>query len=130
MEDRDCPNCSAPVHVPLGEVEAICEYCGSHLRFIPDQQEMEVVHKREEMKYRERVTMQKALLKKQMDQEEMERWRRMAGRVALQALPVVGDAAGRALFRAALGGRRRRRGGCGCLVLLVPALAVTATVLA
>jgi hypothetical protein len=115
-----CPNCAAPLELPIGEVEAVCEYCQSRLRFLPDDNEMEVVRTREEMKYRERVAVQKEILRARMEQEEMDRWRQTAGKVAIAALPYVGDAAGKALFGAAL----RRGGGCigcGCLapVLLV-----------
>ncbi len=91
----DCPNCSAPATVPLGEVETVCEYCGSHLRFLPDEREMEVVRTREEMKRRERVAVQKAILRKKLEQEELARWRETAGKVAIAALPVVGDESGR-----------------------------------
>jgi len=120
---HDCPNCSAPAHVPLGEVETVCEYCGSHLRFLPDQREMEVVRTREEMKYRERVAVQRAALKKKLEQEEMARWRETAGKVAIAALPVVGDVAGRTLFRSAV--QRGGGGGCagcGCLGLVLVVL--------
>jgi uncharacterized Zn finger protein (UPF0148 family) len=112
-----CPNCSAPLEVPLGATEALCEYCESHLRWVPDDDEMEVVRTREEMKYRERVAVRKAEMRQQMEQEEMERWRQLAGRVAIQAVPVLGDAAGKAVFRAAIA----RGGGClgcGCVVAL------------
>ncbi|MBN2432829.1 MAG: hypothetical protein JXQ27_15250 [Acidobacteria bacterium] len=112
-----CPNCSAPLDLPVGEVEALCEYCSSRLRFVPGQEELEVVRTREEMKYRERVAVQKQILKNKMDQEEMDRWRSVAGRVAIAALPVVGDVAGRSLFGAAM---NRGKGcfGCGCLAVL------------
>ena len=106
-----CPNCSAPLDVPLGEVEVLCPYCASRLRFLPAQEELQVVRTREEMKYRERVAVRRALLAKQLQQEEAERWRQTAARVAIAALPVVGEAAGRTLFRAALG----RAGGAGCV---------------
>ena len=118
MTHYSCPNCSAPVHLPLGEVEALCEYCGSHLRFIPTKMEMEVVRTREEMKYRERVALQKALLEKNLRQEELARWRNTAGKVAIAALPVIGDVAGRALFRSALHRQGSSRAGCGCLGLI------------
>jgi hypothetical protein len=114
---RGCPNCGAPVRVPLGEVETVCEYCGSQLRFIPDAEEMEVVRTREEMLSRERVAIQKAHLKKKLEQEELARWREMAGRVAVSAMPVVGDVVGRALFRSAV--TRGSGAGCGCLGVLV-----------
>lgn len=112
-----CPNCSAPVEVPIGATEALCAYCQSHLRWVPDHEEMEVVRTREEMKYRERVAVRKAEMRQQMEQEEMERWRRLAGRVAIQAVPLVGDAAGRAVFRAAMA-RGGGCAGCGCIVVV------------
>jgi DNA-directed RNA polymerase subunit RPC12/RpoP len=121
-----CPNCSAPLDVPLGEVEILCPYCASKLRFLPGREELEVVRTREEMKYRERVAVRKTLLEQQLRVEEAERWRRTAARVAIAALPVVGEAAGRGLFRAALG----RGGGCGCLTAtLVAALGLLAALL-
>ena len=130
METRSfhCPNCSAPVAVSLGEVEAVCDYCSSMLRFVPDEDEMEVVRTREEMKYRERVAVQKAALRKQLEQEELARWRETAGKVAIAALPVVGDVAGKALFGAAV----RRGGGClGCgCIALAAAAGLTATAIA
>ena len=104
-----CPNCSAPVEVPLGEVEVFCEYCDSQLRFIPEAEELEVVRTREEMKYRERVAVEKQILKNRLHREEMERWRETAARVAIAAVPVVGRSAGRALFNQAVS----RSGGCG-----------------
>jgi len=113
---RGCPNCGAPVTVPLGEVETVCEYCGSQLRFLPGEEEMEVVRTREEMLHRERIAVQKAHLKKRLQQEEMARWREMAGRVAISAMPVVGDAVGRAMFRTAV--NRGSGAGCGCLGVL------------
>jgi len=130
METRQisCPNCAAPLKVPIGEVETLCEYCGSQLRFTPDDKELEVVRTREEMKYRERVAVQKAQLRQKMEQEEMAAWRQTAGKVALAALPAVGDAAGRALFRGAM----QRSGGCigcGCLGLLGAIAAVGAVLL-
>jgi hypothetical protein len=72
------------------------------------------------MKYKERVDVQKAILQKRLDQEEGERWRQTAAQVAISALPVVGTAIGRGLFRAAL----YRRGciGCGCLVPVLAAV--------
>jgi DNA-directed RNA polymerase subunit RPC12/RpoP len=125
MEARtyDCPNCSAPARVPLGEVETVCEYCGSHLRFLPDEREMEVVRTREEMKRRERVAVHKAMLRKQLEQEELARWRETAGKVAIAALPIVGDVAGRALFRSAIH-RGGGCAGCGCIVLVAVGLAL------
>ena len=115
-----CPNCSAPLAVELGEAEQVCPYCASRLRFVPAREELEVVRTREEMKYRERVAVQKLILQKQLDQEEAERWRQVAARVAIASLPVVGNAAGRAVFRAALG-RGGGCFGCGCAVAAVAA---------
>jgi uncharacterized Zn finger protein (UPF0148 family) len=111
-----CPNCSAPVTVPLGEVEIFCEYCDSQLRFIPEAEELEVVRTREEMKYRERVAVEKQILRNKLHREEMDRWRQTAAKVAIAAVPVVGRTAGRALFSAAV----RKGGGCGfgCLAVL------------
>lgn len=113
-----CPNCSAPAVVPLGEVETWCSYCGSQLRFLPDEREMEVVRTREEMKYRERVTIHKAEMRKRLEQEELERWRETAGKVAIAALPVIGDVASRALFRRAVGTGGGSCAGCGCLLMV------------
>ena len=113
-----CPNCSAPLDVPLGEVEVVCPFCASRLRFLPEASELEVVKTREEMKYKERVEVQKLLMKKQLEQEEAERWRQTAAQVAISALPMVGTAVGRGLFRAALGGRGGCLG-CGCLGLVL-----------
>ena len=115
--DHDCPNCAAPARAALGEVEVVCEYCGSLLRYEVTAEELEVVRTREEMKRRERIEVQKAALRHQAELEEMERWRRVAADVALQAMPVIGDAAGRALFRGAL--RRGSGCGCGCVALIV-----------
>jgi len=111
-----CPNCSAPVKVPLGEVEIFCEYCDSQLRFIPEAEELEVVRTREEMKYRERVAVEKQILRNKLHRAEMDRWRQTAAKVAIAAVPVVGRTAGRALFGAAV----RKGGGCGfgCLAVL------------
>ena len=122
----DCPNCAAPTTLPLGEVETVCEYCGSHLRFLPDEREMEVVRTRENMKRRERVAIQKAMLKKQLEQEELARWRETAAKVAVAALPVVGDVAGRALFRSAVHRGGAGCSGCGCLAAVAMALAALA----
>jgi len=128
MASSHCPNCAAPLDVEVGQVEVFCEYCASQLRFVPGSEELEVVRTREEMKYRERVAVQKAILRKKLDQEEAERWRQMAGRVAIAALPVVGQAAGRAMFGAAV---RRSGGGCafGCLGLLAALAAALAALL-
>ena len=122
----DCPNCAAPTMMPLGEVETVCEYCGSHLRFLPDEREMEVVRTREEMKRRERVAIQKAMLRKQLEQEELARWRETAAKVAVAALPVVGDVAGRALFRSAVHRGGAGCSGCGCLAVVAMILAALA----
>ena len=120
-----CPNCSAPLDVPLGEVEVACPFCESRLRFLPDASELEVVKTREEMKYKERVAVQKLLMRKQLEQEEAERWRQTAAQVAISALPVVGTAVGRGLFRAALGSRGGCLG-CGCLSLALAMLTTLA----
>jgi uncharacterized Zn finger protein (UPF0148 family) len=125
-----CPNCSAPLAVPLGEVELTCAYCASRVRLIPGREELEVVRTREEMKYRERVAIESDRLRQQLAQEETERWRRTAARVAIASLPVIGRTAGRAAFDAAL---RRRGGGClgcGCLLPLVILGAALALMLA
>ncbi|MDF1563737.1 MAG: hypothetical protein P1V51_11885 [Deltaproteobacteria bacterium] len=127
-ETRNCANCAAPLELPLGEVEALCEYCGAHLRFLPEEGELEVVRTREEMKYRERVAVQKAILQKKLEQEERERWRRTAGQVAIAALPLIGQSAGRAFFRATL----ERKGGClgcGCLGFLLALAGLAAAAL-
>lgn len=108
-----CPNCSAPLHVAMGETEVLCDYCASRLRFVPGHAELEVVRTREEMKRRERVDVQKALLEKQLRQEELARWRQTAAHVAIQAMPVVGQAVGKAAFRAAVS--RAGGAGCGCM---------------
>lgn len=125
METRTvkCPNCSGPLTLPLGEVEAICSYCASRLRFLPGSEELEVVRTREDMKRKERVEVQRILMENRLREAESERWRQMAGKVAIQALPVVGDVAGKALFGAAL---ERTKGclGCGCVLLLGGLLAV------
>lgn len=118
-----CPNCSAPLDVLLGETESLCDFCDSRLRLLPGTEEMAVVRTREEMKYRERVAVQKAILRKRLEQEEGERWRQLAGKVAITALPVIGNTAGRALFGAAV----RRGGGCfgcGCTGMLAVLAAI------
>lgn len=101
----------------------ICDFCESRLKFVPEKGEMEVVRTREEMKYRERVAVQKLILEKRLKQEETERWRQTAAQVAISALPVVGATVGRELFRAALG-RRSGCWGCGCLTLAASAAAL------
>jgi hypothetical protein len=120
-----CPNCSAPLQVPMGETEVVCDFCESRLKFLPDSREMEVVKTREEMKYRERVEVRKLVLQKQLQQEEAEAWRKTAADVAIRALPVVGTAVGRGLFRAALG-RWSGCGGCGCLTVILAMAAAAA----
>ena len=119
METRHfgCPNCGAPLDVPLGDVEALCEYCRSRLRFIPEDNELEVVRTREEMKRRERVEVEKQILRNRMQQEEMDRWRETAAKVAIAAVPIVGRTAGRAAFNAAAS-RGGGCGGCGCMAVL------------
>lgn len=102
----------------------MCEYCGSHIRFLPDEREMEVVKTREEMKRKERVDIQKAMLHKQLEQEELAAWRNTAAKVAVAALPVVGDVAGRALFRSAVKKGGGGCSGCGCAAVIILALAV------
>lgn len=97
-------------------MDASCDYCASTLKFIPGTDELEVVRTREEMKYKERVAVRKAILRKQLDQEESERWRQAAGRVAIAAVPILGDAAGRAVFGATM--RKGSGCGCGCLTIL------------
>jgi DNA-directed RNA polymerase subunit RPC12/RpoP len=113
-----CPNCSAPLLVPLGETEVDCTYCDSRVRFMPGSEELAVVRTREELKYRERVALEQARLHQQLEREQAERWRQTAARVAVAALPVLGRTAGRAVFDAAL----RRSGGClgcGCVLPLL-----------
>ena len=125
-----CPNCSAPLKVPPGEVDVLCEFCESRLTFVPSTQEMEVVRTREEMKRKERVEVQRLQLQKQLQEEEAARWRQTAAQVAISTLPVVGTAMGRGLFRAALGHRRVGCLGCGCLLpLLIGLVALAAAVL-
>lgn len=116
-EDISCPNCGAPVDLAIGDTETVCEYCSSLLRFVPGAEELEVVRTREEMKYRERVAVQQQILRNKLEQEEMERWRQTAARVAIAALPVIGRTASRTAFDSAL----RHGGGCtgcGCLGLM------------
>ena len=89
---------------------------------VPGEAELAVIRTREEMGYRERVAVQKAILRQKLEREEAERWRQTAAKVAIAAVPIVGRAAGRGLFNAAL----RLRGGCvgsGCLALFVLLLA-------
>jgi|SRR5688572_24964864 DNA-directed RNA polymerase subunit RPC12/RpoP len=117
---HDCPNCSAPLKVPLGEVETGCEYCGSRLKILPGENELEVVRTREEMKRRERVDVQRLILQQKLQQEELARWRETAGRVAIAVLPVVGRHVARGVVSAAIG---RGRGGCAVLPFLIAAIA-------
>ena len=117
VHSHHCPNCSAPLQVPLGEVEALCAWCGSRLRFIPEAEELEVVRTREEMKYRERVAVQQQILRSRLEQEEMEGWREAATKVAIAAMPAIGGAAGRAMFGAAAS-RGGGCVGCGCVAVL------------
>ncbi len=121
METRHlhCPNCSAPLDLPVGETEAPCAFCGSRLKFLPSTEELEVVRTREEMKYRERVAVQQEILRKQLKQEEAARWREAAAKVAIAAAPAVGSAAARTAVRVILG--RAAGAGCGCLSLLLAA---------
>src|SRR5688572_31899564 len=67
---HDCPNCSAPLKVPLGEVETGCAYCGSRLKILPGESELEVVRTREEMKRKERVDVQRIILEQQLKRSE------------------------------------------------------------
>jgi hypothetical protein len=128
-----CPNCSAPLTVPLGETESWCDYCDSQLRMVPGQEELAVVRTREEMKYRERVAVAQERMKQDLAREEGDRWRQTAAKVAIAALPLVGRSAGRAVFDAVLRRRGLRPGclGCGCVVpfLLLTAGAVLAALL-
>jgi hypothetical protein len=128
METRHlgCPNCGAPLDVPIGEVEALCDYCSSRLKFIPEDNELEVVKTREEMKHRERVAVEKEILRKQYEQAEMDRWRETAAKVAIAAVPIVGRTAGRAAFSAAVGRAGGGCGGCGCLGLIAAIVAAGA----
>lgn len=122
-----CPNCSAPLDLPLGETEASCAFCGSRLRWVPSTEELEVVRTREEMKYRERVAVQQELLRKRLKQEEASRWREAAAKVAIAAAPAVGSAAARTAVRVILG--RAAGVGCGCLLVLWAAAILFAALL-
>lgn len=115
---RHCPNCGAPIAIEIGETDFVCQFCASKLHFIPSREELTVVKKREEMKYRERVATRKLAMEKQLRQEEAEKWRQTAAKVAVAALPLVGDTAGRALFNSIL---KRGSGciGCGCIVIIL-----------
>jgi len=123
-----CSNCSAPLEVELGQVDVFCEFCDSRLRIVPGEDELAVVRTREEMKYRERVAVQKAILRQKLEREEAERWRQTAAKVAIAAVPIVGRAAGRGLFNAALS-RGSGCFGCGCLALLTLLLLLFTAVL-
>lgn len=116
-----CPNCTAPLDLEVGQVEIFCEYCDTLLKFVPSEEELEVVRRRDEMKSSERLARHRAALRQQLDRENAEQWRQTAARVAIAALPVVGRATGRGLFHAAL--HRSGAGcggvGCGCLTLLL-----------
>jgi uncharacterized Zn finger protein (UPF0148 family) len=131
METKElhCPNCSAPLKVPPGEVDVLCGFCESRLTFVPSTQEMEVVRTREEMKRKERVDVQRLQLQKQLQQEEAERWRQTAAHVAIAALPMVGTAMGRGLFNVALGRRGAGCLGCGCLTPVIGLLAAALAIL-
>lgn len=115
--------------VPLGETELDCAFCDSRIRFLPGSDELQVVRTREEMKARERVALAQTRMRQELEQEEAERWRQTAAKVAIAALPVIGRSAGRAVFEAALGRRGGGCIGCGCAVLLA-LLAATASALA
>jgi len=129
METRHlgCPNCGAPLDVPLGEVEALCEFCASRLRFVPEENELEVVRTREEMKRRERVEVEKQILRNRLEKEEMDRWRQTASKVAIAALPIIGRTAGRAAFNTAAS-RGGGCAGCGCLGIIAALIAAGALV--
>ena len=128
-EGHHCSNCSAPLEVDLGQVEVFCEFCDSQLRIVPGEDELAVVRTREEMKYRERVAVQKAILRQKLEREEAERWRQTAAKVAIAALPVVGRSAGRGLFNAALA-RGGGCFGCGCLAVVMLAFGLLAALFA
>jgi uncharacterized Zn finger protein (UPF0148 family) len=93
IRGHHCSNCSAPLEVELGQVEVFCDFCDSWLRILPGEDELAVVRTREEMKYRERVAVQKAILRQKLEREEAERWRQTAAKVAIAAVPLVGRAA-------------------------------------
>ena len=122
-----CPNCGAPLDLAIGEVEALCEYCSSRLKFVPEDNELEVVKTREEMKHRERIAVEKQILQNRLKREEMDRWRETASKVAIAAVPIVGRTAGRAAFNVAA----QRGGGCagcGCLGVIAALIAAGALV--
>lgn len=124
-----CANCSAPLEVDLGQVEVFCEFCDSELKIIPGENELAVVRTREEMKYRERVAVQKAILRQKLEREEAERWRQTAAKVAIAALPLIGRSAGRGLFNAAMA-RGGGCFGCGCLALIAALFVLLSPLLA
>jgi hypothetical protein len=113
-----CPNCGAPLDLAIGDVEALCEYCATRLKFLPEDNELEVVKKREEMKHRERLAIEKQILQNRLEREEMDRWRETAAKVAIAALPVVGRSVAGAAFNSAAGSGGGCSG-CGCLMLMV-----------
>lgn len=119
---KHCPNCSAPLDLPLGETELVCDYCESRLHFVPGEAELSVVKTREEMKYKERVAVRQMVMRRELEREEAEAWRRTAAQVAISAAPAVGSAVARVAFRAALG-RSAGCFGCGILFLMLLSLA-------
>lgn len=114
---KHCPNCSAPLDLPVGETEILCDYCESRLQFVPGVEELAVVRTREEMKYKERVTVRQMVLRRELEREKAEAWRRTAAQVAISAAPAVGGAVARIAFRAALGRSAGCLGCCGALLL-------------
>jgi len=105
-----------------GEVEVDCDYCDSRVRLLPGSDEMEVVRTREELKSRERVTLEQERLRRQVS-----RRRPSAGARPPRAWPLprcpCWAAARVAPRRRAL----RRPGGClGCGCLLPLALLLAA----
>jgi hypothetical protein len=112
-----CPNCGAPTELALGEVEALCQFCGSRVAHLPGEGELEVVRTREEVKARERLDVERLEQQRRLRELEGERWRQAAGKVAAAVLPALGRSAGRAAAEAVLA----RGGGClgcGCSVAL------------
>lgn len=127
VQSLKCPNCSAPMTVPLGETETHCDFCDSRVRLLPGGNELEVVRTREEMKYKERVALAQTRLRQQLEQEEAARWRQTAAQVAIAVLPVIGRSASRTMFEIALGGAGRGCLGCGCVLPLLAVLAGAAS---
>ena len=120
-----CPNCGAPLDLPIGEVEKFLRVCASRLKFIPEDNELEVVRPRKEvMKHRERVEVEKQILRNRLE-EEMDRWRETAAKVAIAAVPIVGRTAGRAAFNSAARSGGGWAGG-GCLGLIAALVAAGA----